>query len=125
MERARLDVAARLTDERDDPLAQLPGGTVREGHREDLPRLDPADADEVGDPVGKDPGLAGSRPGEDEQRTVGRGDCPRLLRVQGPDDLLGAACGIGRSRGLLLRLAGPTLVRSQLRWLLPGEWRVA
>src|SRR5712671_3548595 len=124
MERARLDVAARLADERDDPLAQLPGGAVGERHREDLPRLDPADADEIGDPVGQYAGLARPGPGEDQQWPVGRRDGPCLLRVQGPDDLFGAAGSTGGSGRLLLGLASPALVRAELRGLLPGEWRI-
>ena len=83
VERARLDVpAGRLADERDDPLAQLAGGPVREGDGEDLPGRHAADADELGDPMGEHAGLARAGPGEDEERAVGRGDRARLLRVE-------------------------------------------
>ena len=58
VERAGLDVAPALADEADDPLAQLGGGAVRERDREDPPRGDVLDADEVGDPVGEHAGLA-------------------------------------------------------------------
>ena len=102
-----------------------PGGPVRERHREDLPRPDALDADEVGDPVGQDAGLAAAGAGEDEERSVGRRDGPRLLRVQVPDDLLGALRRgelAGRLLGGLPRLP---LVRRQLRRRLAGERRVA
>ena len=63
------------------------GGPVRERDREDPPRRDVLDADEVGDPVGEHAGLARAGAGQDEQRPVGRRDGPRLLRVEGADDL--------------------------------------
>ena len=88
------DVAPALADEADDPLAQLGGGAVRERDREDPPRRDALDADEVGDPVGEHAGLARAGAGEDQQRALGRRDGPGLLRVERPDDLLGALrCG--------------------------------
>ena len=62
VERAACDVPAALADEPDDPLAQLGRGPVREGDREDPPRRDALDADEVCDPVGQDPGLARPAP---------------------------------------------------------------
>ena len=110
VERARLDVAARLADERDDPLAQLAGGPVRERHREDLPRPDALDADEVRDAVGEDARLAAAGAGEDEERAIGRRDGPRLLRIQVPDDLLGALRGGELACRLLLRFPRPSLV---------------
>jgi hypothetical protein len=58
VERACLDVAARLADQADDPLPQLGGGAVRECDREDLPRRHVLDADEVGDPMCQHAGLA-------------------------------------------------------------------
>ena len=124
VERAGLDVAARLADERDDAFAQLPGGAVCERHREDLPRPDAADTDEIGDAMGQDTGLARSRAGEDQERAVRRGHGPGLLRVQGSDDLLGAAGCTGCPGRRLLRFARPALVRAELRRLLSGEWRV-
>ena len=99
VERPGLDVAARLADEGDDPLAELGGGPVREGHREDLPRPDALDPDEVGDPMGQHPGLAGAGAGEDEDGSVGRLDRPRLLRVEVADDPLGEDRGRGRALG--------------------------
>ena len=58
MERPGLDVAATLADEADDPIAELGGGLVGEGHREDAEGRHVLDADEVGDAVGEDAGLA-------------------------------------------------------------------
>ena len=87
MERAGHDVPPALADEADDPLAQLGGGPVREGDREDPPRGDVLDADQVGDPVGEHAGLARAGAGQDQQRAVGRGDGAGLLGVEGPDDL--------------------------------------
>ena len=121
VERAGLDVAAALADEADDPLAQLGGGAVRERDREDPPRRDALDADEVGDPMGQDARLARAGAGEDQERALGRRDGARLLRVEGPDDLLGAlraARGDGRriggrdGRGRVAR-RGPGASRSQ------------
>ena len=84
------DIAAGLADEADDPLAELGGGAVREGHGQDPPRRDVLDADEVRDPVGEDPGLAGAGAGQDEERALGRRDGAGLLRVERADDLRGA-----------------------------------
>ena len=95
------DVAAALADEADDPLAQLGRGLVRERHREDPPRRHALDADQVRDPVGQHAGLARAGAGQDQQRAVGRGDRARLLRVEGPDDLLARGPGGPRpSRGI-------------------------
>ena len=92
VERAGHDVPAALADEADDPLAQLGGGPVGEGDREDPPRGDVLDADQVGDPVGQDAGLARAGAGEDQQRALGRRDGARLLGVERPDDLRRRAC---------------------------------
>ena len=125
VERAGLDVAAGLADEADDPLAELAGGPVRERDREDRPGPDVLDADEVGDPMGEDAGLAGAGAGEDQERALGRGDGPGLLGVQAPDDLLGAALRV-RARGSpAAPPRAPPLVRRQLRRLLAGQRRVA
>jgi hypothetical protein len=81
MERPGLHVAARLADEADDPFAQLGGRTVRKRDREDLPRRDVLDADEVRDPVRQHTGLARAGAGENQQRTLGGRDRPRLLGI--------------------------------------------
>ena len=88
MERAGHHVPPALADQADDPFAQLRRGPVGEGHREDPPRGDVLDADQVGDAVGQDAGLARSRTGEDQQRTLRRRHRARLFRVERPDDLL-------------------------------------
>ena len=83
VERAGLDVpAGPLADEGDDPVAQLPGGPIREGDREDLPGRHAAHADEVGDPMGQHARLARARAGQDEDRAVRRRHGSRLLRVE-------------------------------------------
>ena len=89
VERAGLDVAAALADEADDPLAQLRGGLVGEGDGQDPERRHALDPDQVGDPVGQDPRLAGARAGQDEQRTLGGRDRASLLRIERLDDLGG------------------------------------
>ena len=63
------------------------GGPVGEGDRQDPPRGDVLDADQVGDPMGEDAGLARSGAGQDQQRTLGRRHGACLLGVQRPDDL--------------------------------------
>jgi hypothetical protein len=102
VERAGLDVATAFTDQADDPLAELAGRLVGERDRQDLPGRDPLDPDQIGDPVGEDPGLAGAGSRQDEERALGRRDRPRLLRVEGAQDLrfaLGASLGeAGRIR---------------------------
>ena len=90
VERAGQDVAAALADQADDPFAQLGGGPVRERDGQDPPGADVLDADEVGDPMGQHPGLAGSGAGQDQERSLRRGDGPRLLRVERVDDLRGS-----------------------------------
>ena len=98
VERAGLDLAPGLADERDDPLAQLPGGAVRERDRQDRPWPDALDADQVRDTVGQHAGLAAAGAGEDEERPVGGRDGSSLLRVQPPDDLLCRGGPRSRSR---------------------------
>ena len=89
VERAGLDVAARLADEADDPLAQLAGGAVRERDGEDLPRPHALDADQVRDAMREDAGLAAAGAGQDQQRPVGGGDGLGLLGVEARDDARG------------------------------------
>ena len=124
VERAGLDLATGLADERHDALAQLPGGTVRERHRQDRPRPDALDADQVRDAVGQDAGLAAAGAGEDEERAVGGRDSTSLLRVQAADDLLRAASRVAFAGRRLLGLELASLVRGELRRLLSGERRV-
>ncbi len=100
VERARLDVlAGRLADERDDPLAELARGAVREGHRQDLPRPDALDAHEPRDAMGEHAGLARTRAGEDQEGPVGCRDGASLLGVQVGGDPLGESGGRGLALG--------------------------
>ena len=79
--------AGLLADQADDPLAHLAGGLVGEGHGQDVPGPDALDADEVGDPMGQDAGLAGPGAGQDEERALRRRDRAGLLRVEAGHDL--------------------------------------
>ena len=106
MERAGHHVPPALADEADDPLAQLGGGPVGEGDREDPPRRDVLDADQVGDPVGEDAGLARAGAGEDQQRAVGGRDGAGLLGVERPDDLGFALLERGGAGGWVWRRDG-------------------
>ncbi len=106
VERAGHHVPPALADEADDPLAQLGGGPVREGDREDPPRGDVLDADQVGDPVGEDAGLARAGAGQDQQRAVGGRDGAGLLGVERPDDLVLALLERGGARGRVGRRDG-------------------
>ncbi len=54
-----------------DALAHLAGRLVGEGDRQDLAGLHAAGAEQVGDPVGEHPGLAGAGAGHDQQRRAG------------------------------------------------------
>ncbi len=50
--------AEPLTEELPHPRSHLARGLVREGHGEDVPRSHALGTDQVGDPIGDDPGLA-------------------------------------------------------------------
>ena len=118
VERPGLDVAAGLPDKRHDPFTELTGRTVGEGDGQDLPGPDALHPDEVGDAVGKDPGLAAPGTGQDQQRALGRRDRPGLLRVEPGDDPL------GQGRG---RRGGGSLVDRRLRrrlGVVEGWWAV-
>jgi hypothetical protein len=65
-----------------DPLAHLARRLVGEGDGEDALRRNPAGSDQVGDPVGQDPGLAAPGPGQHQQRPLGDLDGPALLRIE-------------------------------------------
>ncbi len=93
-----------------DALAHLAGGLVGEGDGEDAPRGDAALADQVGDAVRDDAGLAGAGAGEDEQRAVTVGDRLDLGRIQAAQQ-----GGGGPSRGRA-SFDG----RGMLRWIQTG-----
>ena len=50
------------------PLFHLPGGLVREGDGQRLVRPDLAALDQIGEPIGENPGLSGARAREHQQR---------------------------------------------------------
>jgi len=100
VERAHGDVARLFADEGEDARAHLGRGLVRERDREDLPRLDAPDTDEIRDSMGEHPRLAAARAGQDQQRTLGRGHGAGLLRIETRDDLIGERLALG---GRLLR----------------------
>jgi hypothetical protein len=89
-----------IADEGQDALAHLRGGLVGEGHGQDLPGRHAFDPDQKGDSVSQDAGLAGARPSQDEERTLGRGDRASLLGVQAAGDGRGERGGIGSTAGL-------------------------
>ena len=83
------DRARRLAEHALEPLAHLPRRLVRERDREDLVRLHPARADEVGDAVRENARLPGARSGDDEERPFGREDGLSLGLVEVGEVALG------------------------------------
>jgi hypothetical protein len=75
-----------------DALAHLLGGLVREGHGQDRLGRDPAHADQVGNAVGEDPGLAASGAGQHQERALGRLDGSALFGVQPREYGFGQTC---------------------------------
>jgi hypothetical protein len=65
-------------------LAHLVRGLVRERHRDDRARVR-SGLDETRQAMGDDPGLAGARAGEDEERPLFVEDRGLLVRVQSPE----------------------------------------
>ncbi len=94
MERAHGDLATRLlAHETRDAGPQLSGRLVGEGHRQDLPRPNAFDADQVRDAVGEHAGLAAARPGQDQDRAVCRLDGALLLGIEARQDAGGERVG--------------------------------
>src|SRR5262245_59605245 len=94
MEGGQLHVGVSVGYERVDTLLHLDSSLVRERERENLGRSRASGGDEVGDPPGHDRGLAGSGPGDDEERARVVSYRRRLALVQAFEDSLGAACGL-------------------------------
>ncbi len=69
-------------NQRHDPLAHLRSSLVRERHGQDPPGRHAGDADQVGDAMRHDPGLATPGAGEDEERPIRRRDSAGLFGVQ-------------------------------------------
>ena len=85
VERARLHA---LDAERREPGPQLPRGLVREGHREDLGRLERSAPHLARDAMRDRGGLAGPRPGKDRDRPSERERRLTLGLVQAGEDAL-------------------------------------
>jgi hypothetical protein len=76
-------------DQRGHPLLHLAGRLVGERDRDDLARVDVPLGQQVRDPVGQHPGLAGAGTGHDEQRRTGVHDRLPLWAVQADQQGLG------------------------------------
>ena len=63
-------------------MLHLAGGFVGEGDRQDVVRAHTHGADQVGDALGEDAGLAGAGTRQDEHGTGAGGDRLLLLRVE-------------------------------------------
>ncbi len=85
-------------DETGQPCPHLVGRLVGEGDGEDLPRRGVAGGDEMGDAVGKDPGLARSRPRHHQQGAAPVDHGPALGVVQALEQLVGPGKVIGPAR---------------------------
>ena len=95
------------SDQPGHPALHLVGGLVGERDGEDLERRDVVVADQMGDPVGQNPGLARPGTGDDEQRTRVVGDRLPLHRIEalervGPDEARPSRLGLGFGFGLRL-----------------------
>ena len=82
VERADFDEGRAVRDEQIDPLLHLVGRFLGKGYGQDLFRFGQLGGDEVGDPLGDDPGLAGSGAGDDEKRPLAMDHRPLLFRVE-------------------------------------------
>ena len=91
------DAAGDAAEQPLDALAQLSRRLVREGDGHDPGGRYVLLADQIGDAVGDDAGLAAARPGEDQQRAVNVGYSLELRRVESIED----CCG---HEGILTRL---------------------
>jgi hypothetical protein len=90
----------RAADELAHPLAHLRRGFIGEGDREDLARPRGAGGQEIGDPTGKDAGLARAGTGKDQQWPITVDDRLALGSVQPRQQLLDpVGAGLGWSRG--------------------------
>ena len=69
-------------DEAGHPLAHLVRRFIGEGDGEDGVRRDAVVTDEVGNPIGENPGLAGTSTGDNEHRPIDGGYRVALRRVQ-------------------------------------------
>ncbi len=81
MEGADTHAEGHPADELLDAAHHLAGGFIGERHRQDVVRGHAMVQHQVGDTVGKDPGLAGTGTGEDQNRPVDRFGRFALLRI--------------------------------------------
>ena len=82
------DRAGRAAEDALEPLPHLGRGLVGEGDGEDLVRLHAVRADQVGDPMREDAGLARARAGDDEKRPVDVEHRLALGRIEAGEELL-------------------------------------
>ncbi len=75
------------------PLLHLAGGLVGERDRDDLGRVNLAGGQQVSDPVGQHPGLAGAGAGHDQQGRPSVDNRVALRAVEALEQVLGVAAG--------------------------------
>ncbi len=96
----------RLAQHLAEPQLHLARRLVGEGDREDLARPRPARAQDMGDPAGQHPGLAGAGPGQHQNRPVQRFHRLALLGIEAREILRGrgraGTRGDAASGGLVL-----------------------
>jgi hypothetical protein len=86
----------RGTDQMGDPLAHLAGGLVGEGDDQQFPRPGPAGRQDVRQPRGQHPRLAGAGAGQNQDRPLGRFHRLALFRIQ-PFEIVARSRPVGRS----------------------------
>ncbi len=103
VESADPHIPPHVPQEAGNALFHLIGGFVGEGDAEDVGGRDIAAANQIGGAVGKNPGLATSRAGKDEQRPVTMKDGLPLAFVQTTEYILRS---LGKRRNVFLGLGG-------------------
>lgn len=108
-----------------DAFLHLARGLVREGDREDLAGVDIALAEQMRDPVGEHPGLAGAGTGHDEQRGAGVHHGRALVLVQSVQQGRRVHGGPGRAVAVVrvparrhVELPAEQIVRNLLRHMI-------
>ena len=79
---AKPDLFSHRPDDRGHPLAHLAGRFVGEGYRQHRPWLGGAASQQISNPSGQHPGLAGTRPGQHQDRAVLNLNRPALHRIE-------------------------------------------
>jgi hypothetical protein len=93
--------AGLLPDQSDDSGPQFRRRLVRERDRQDLPRPNALDADQIGDSMRQDASLAAAGAGQNENRSVRRRDRSTLLWIEPAQNPLRESVG----RSLALRFS--------------------